>query len=344
MAHIHTRCKNCGRKLPIDGNLAADMGRALSGFCSEGCRLRFEATQNELNRQEAQAQAQQAQEKAQKEAREQILFQQRTTAMRRDPRFKNVELFSGLFYNSDAELLEEYMRQYGDPLQNPSLQQQTPSAAPPSTPPTTATPSSSAKRGFFESDAEGKSNGSFFEDDDDLEKKELSEEQQNLVEVFVKLAAASMVDEMKAMLLQGKVDSSILCAKALNKLLSMAETSVVPKEVVELLLNFGDLTDENRLAVWPELVKFGYVDIAEKALQRGADIDADPAHWTALMYAITQQDTAMVELLLEKGADPNYFYDNFFADNDGIPPLSMAESAGNQEIIAMLKAKGAEPK
>jgi hypothetical protein len=75
-------------------------------------------------------------------------------------------------------------------------------------------------------------------------------------------------------------------------------------------------------------------------LDHGVDLEAP---WclcmgTPLMWAAFLGDRAMVELLLERGAKPDAFY-------DGDTPVSVAESRGHHELGELLRrrALGARP-
>lgn len=78
----------------------------------------------------------------------------------------------------------------------------------------------------------------------------------------------------------------------------------------------------------PELVRF--------LLERGAQVNArDDRGFTALHRVAEQGDLPLVELLLDRGADPR-------VDALGHTPVSLAEGRGHDEVVARLR-RGAPP-
>ncbi|HEX7186393.1 MAG TPA: ankyrin repeat domain-containing protein [Thermoanaerobaculia bacterium] len=76
----------------------------------------------------------------------------------------------------------------------------------------------------------------------------------------------------------------------------------------------------------------------KELLAAGVDVNAANAYGgTALAFATDKGHTAVVELLLERGADPNV-KDRFYNS----APLSWAVQKGHAEIVRALLAKGAE--
>ena len=72
--------------------------------------------------------------------------------------------------------------------------------------------------------------------------------------------------------------------------------------------------------------------------ERDTDVNAPLAYGeTALTWAVTRDDSEMVELLMREGADPK------LANDYGITPLSMACTNGNSAIAAELLSAGANP-
>lgn len=85
----------------------------------------------------------------------------------------------------------------------------------------------------------------------------------------------------------------------------------------------------------------GKLGIAKRLLAKGAAPSApDDNGWTPLHFAARSQHLGMVELLLDAGAEVDA------VDSNGNTPLSNAvfESTTDFEIIALLLARGAEPK
>ncbi|SIR05671.1 Ankyrin repeat-containing protein [Alkalispirochaeta americana] len=328
------RCDECGNLL---FGWYTRHGNRL--FCSYGCQERYQRREDEYEqRQFEQEQQQQAQAEA-RSAEERAKNVQRIAAIRHDPRYNEIKMIGALVGRTDEELLADYMSRYGDPLQNPSLLQ---SAQP--FPSQTHVPTGEPKTSFFDDSSAppaqaqvqtGESKKSFFDDDPDP-----AEERQ--IKIFTKLAVASMVDDMKAMLLDGAVDSEVLCHNAMQHFLTLPDPSIVSHQVADLILAFGNLQAPQQTSVWPEIVSFGMTDIVQKALDRGAEINVGNDGKTPLNLAIRQRDVNMVKLLLERGADPNYFQTGFFVDAEyAVPPLVIAEQVGDEEIIALLQEHGA---
>jgi ankyrin repeat protein len=86
-------------------------------------------------------------------------------------------------------------------------------------------------------------------------------------------------------------------------------------------------------------VFFGHANLAELFLTAGADpnvASTNAMHVTPLHAAASRGDAAMVEKLLEKGADPDA------RQQSGWTALHGAASQGNVEIVRMLRAGGAD--
>lgn len=83
---------------------------------------------------------------------------------------------------------------------------------------------------------------------------------------------------------------------------------------------------------------FGYVDIAAKLLDRGAQVDygADRGVPTPLMLAAINGGPQMVQLLLDRGADVN-------AEAAGSTALTEAVRQGRAQVVALLLDAGADP-
>ncbi|MFZ5953612.1 MAG: ankyrin repeat domain-containing protein [Candidatus Dependentiae bacterium] len=75
--------------------------------------------------------------------------------------------------------------------------------------------------------------------------------------------------------------------------------------------------------------------LIDTIIANGAEVNFQGSS-TPLISAIKIGNKATVEKLIEFGADVN------LADKRGITPLQMAEQFGNQEIIGLLKQKGAQ--
>ncbi len=79
---------------------------------------------------------------------------------------------------------------------------------------------------------------------------------------------------------------------------------------------------------------------AREAIARGAPIDGAPGdtkHWRPLVLAIDRGHIDMVELLLERGADPNV------RSRDGEPALILAIRGGKRAIVRAVLERRADP-
>jgi ankyrin len=100
----------------------------------------------------------------------------------------------------------------------------------------------------------------------------------------------------------------------------------------------------------------GFTDVVEFLLEKGADVKADKAGFTALHEAIMRRDETMVGALLAHGADANtplrtwtptrrsskdY---NFEPELIGATPLWLAARYTEPSVIRLLLAHGADPK
>jgi ankyrin repeat protein len=83
---------------------------------------------------------------------------------------------------------------------------------------------------------------------------------------------------------------------------------------------------------------FGYVDVAGKLIQRGANVNygADRGTLTPLMVAALNGPAAMVDLLLKSGAQVN-------VQAAGATPLTEATRKGDPQVIRLLLEAGADP-
>jgi uncharacterized protein len=86
-----------------------------------------------------------------------------------------------------------------------------------------------------------------------------------------------------------------------------------------------------------QIAKMGDVDQLERALARGADVNAcNNLGLTPLMMAAYHGQTDMVKALVEHGADVNAF------DNRGLRAAMLAKDSGHAEILRTLVARGVE--
>jgi len=111
-------------------------------------------------------------------------------------------------------------------------------------------------------------------------------------------------------------------------------------DIVKLLLDVG--ADVHASDQWgPEAALrhaafFGWFEIAEELLQRGAEVEPRPE---ILTDAIERGKFDIVKLLLEFGVDPN------LPDISGAAggPLRVAANVGNAQLVALLLKHGADP-
>ncbi|MDH2915392.1 MAG: ankyrin repeat domain-containing protein [Gallionella sp.] len=103
--------------------------------------------------------------------------------------------------------------------------------------------------------------------------------------------------------------------------------------VVSLLIKLGahiNSTDSGRYTPLHWAAFFGHYDVAGELLKNGANIDAQQnTGSTPLVLAVIRNQTSIVDLLLKHGADKK------LGGKDGTP-LSIAQSKGAQDIIALL--------
>ncbi|MCC2677340.1 MAG: ankyrin repeat protein [Ramlibacter sp.] len=86
-------------------------------------------------------------------------------------------------------------------------------------------------------------------------------------------------------------------------------------------------------------VEFKRFEVAKYLLSHGANVDPeDSKKGTPLMHAAYLGDTAMVELLLKAGADPNKQEARF-----GDTPLTFAAWKGHEQAVKLLLDAGASP-
>jgi hypothetical protein len=103
----------------------------------------------------------------------------------------------------------------------------------------------------------------------------------------------------------------------------------------------------------------GDLQRVQAALAAGARIDiAAQGGWEALMYAVSRGDPAIVQLLIQRGANPNRREDMMgsrcldpcvadtcrgWVSTDGRTPLMTAAVSGHAEVVHVLLEAGAEP-
>jgi dienelactone hydrolase len=100
---------------------------------------------------------------------------------------------------------------------------------------------------------------------------------------------------------------------------------------------------DEQIVLWDAVI-VGNLPIATAAIKAGADVNgmdvrakaAGPNGRRPLNYAALRNDTAMITLLLDAGADIN------LVNQSGFTPLHHAAEAGSKEVAALLITKGAD--
>ena len=84
----------------------------------------------------------------------------------------------------------------------------------------------------------------------------------------------------------------------------------------------------------------GKIEFVRWAMEQGVDpnLESPKSGATRLTEAISDLQPAIVELLVQYGADPE------FADDEGITPLELAQKTGNPAMIACLEKAAVEAK
>ena len=95
------------------------------------------------------------------------------------------------------------------------------------------------------------------------------------------------------------------------------------------------VTTRDNFTILSLVVKFGYIDVAEDLIALGANVDGIEKS-SPLAIAINSQQRDMVDLLLNKGANPNHKNDNLF-------PMSLAICGNDVNIVYLLTIHGADP-
>lgn len=113
-------------------------------------------------------------------------------------------------------------------------------------------------------------------------------------------------------------------------------------EMAGLFLEAGfspSLTDSRGVPLLSIAVRGQYVDLAKMLISAGAEIDrlSGDRHYSPLMDAAQKGDLAMVELLLENGANPN------LTSKDGQTALIVCAGRGDYAMAAVLVRYGADP-
>ncbi len=115
-----------------------------------------------------------------------------------------------------------------------------------------------------------------------------------------------------------------------STLLMLAARSGHVPAVTYLLANKASVNARNKYGDTPLMAAAlkGHVEVARVLLANGAELN--PPGWTPLHYAAFENRAAMIEFLLEKGANKNAVAPNEFT------PLMLAARNGNEEAARAL--------
>ncbi len=130
-----------------------------------------------------------------------------------------------------------------------------------------------------------------------------------------------------------------------DKMFQAASRDVWLKEVLTRLRNKQeiDINQTVKIGNWRttalhQAVQLGLVDIVQLLLERGADPNLrDGDGDSPLHLAILNHHAQIIRQLLNQGADPNAIND------DGNTPLLLASESGDRHIVRLLLDKGADP-
>jgi ankyrin repeat protein len=110
---------------------------------------------------------------------------------------------------------------------------------------------------------------------------------------------------------------------------------------VRQLLARGHAPDESDggLTALMWAARAGALDAMAALIDGGANLDARDTRngWTPLLHAVHKQQAGAVQLLLERGADPN-------ARTEALTPLLMAAADPDPELVTLLLRHGADPR
>lgn len=85
---------------------------------------------------------------------------------------------------------------------------------------------------------------------------------------------------------------------------------------------------------------FGRAEVVKLLAERGADVNRraeNALQVSALHAAVSRQDLALVECILDAGGDPN------LPQQQGFTPLHAAAMSGNVALVSLLMSRGADP-